>query len=194
MTVHTATPTPPATSAHTPAATSAHTEVAHGEHGPTLLGLNAEGWVYTGVTIFLVIAFVFGKAHKKIIAGLDGRIADAKRELDEAAAVRAEAEALLADAKQQQTASTKAAKAILTQAEQEAAAVVAKAEIAVKDLIGRRTQMAEDKIGAAERAAVADVRAKAASAASAAAAMLIASGHDAKSDKAIIDATIAQLN
>jgi F-type H+-transporting ATPase subunit b len=186
MTAHTA----PA-----PTETTAHTEVAHGEHhGPTLLGLDAEGWVYTGVTIFLVIAFVFGKAHKKIIEGLDGRIADTKRELDEAAAVRAEAEALLADAKKQQAASTKNAKAILAQAEAEATEVVAKAEVAAKDLIARRTRMAEDKIAAAELAAVADVRAKAANAAAMAAEQLIVAGHDAKADRGLVDSAISALN
>ena len=81
--------------------TSAHTEVAaHAEdHGPTLLGLSAEGWVYTGVSIFFIIAFVFFKAHRKILDGLDARIADTRRELDEAATLRAEAEALLVAAK-----------------------------------------------------------------------------------------------
>jgi F-type H+-transporting ATPase subunit b len=53
--------------------------------------------------------------------------------------------------------------------------------------------MAEDKIGAAERAAVAEVRAKAASAAAAAAAALIAQRHDAEADRAMVDQAIAGL-
>lgn len=190
MTAHTA------LAAAATAETTAHTEVAHGgeHHGPTLLGLGAEGWVYTGVTIFILIAIVFGKAHRKIIDGLDSRIADTKRELEEAANVRAEAEALLADAKKQQAASTKNAKAILAQAEAEAADVVTQAEVAAKDLIARRTRMAEDKIAAAELAAVAEVRAKAAGAAALAAEQLIAAGHDAKADKNLVDSAIATLN
>jgi F-type H+-transporting ATPase subunit b len=177
-------------------ATSAHTEAAHGgeHHGPKLLGLDAEGWVYTGVTIFILLAFVVGKVHKVIAGALDNQIAETKRTLDEAASVRAEAEALLADAKKQQAASAKDAKALLAHAETEAAALLVKAEADAKEMIARRTQMATDKIAAAERAAVADVRATAANAASAAAASLIASGHDAKADKSIVDATIASLN
>ena len=46
----------------------------------------------------------------------------------------------------------------------------------------------------AERAALAEVRAKAASAAAAAAAALIAQKHDAGSDKALIDRTIAGIS
>jgi F-type H+-transporting ATPase subunit b len=178
-----------------PVETSAHTEVAHGEHeGPTLLGLNAEGWVYTGVTIFLIIAFVFAKAHRTILAGLDARIADTKRELEEASSVRAEAEALLADAKKQQSASAKDAKAILAHAETEAAGLISQAELGAKEQIARRTRMAEDKIAAAELAAIADVRAQAAHGAARTAELLIASGHDAKADKSLVDQAISHLN
>jgi F-type H+-transporting ATPase subunit b len=181
--------------APSPTDTSAHIEVPHGEHeGPTLLGLNAEGWVYTGVTIFLFIAFVFAKAHRTIIAGLDARIAETKRELEEAASVRAEAEALLADAKKQQAASTKDAKAILAHAETEAADLISQAELGAKEQIVRRTRMAEDKIAAAELAAIADVRAQAAQGATKTAELLIASGHDAKADKGLIDRAISSLN
>jgi F-type H+-transporting ATPase subunit b len=53
--------------------------------------------------------------------------------------------------------------------------------------------MAEDKIAAAERGAIAEVRARAASAASAAAAALIAERNDAKSDKVLVDQAIEGL-
>jgi F-type H+-transporting ATPase subunit b len=53
--------------------------------------------------------------------------------------------------------------------------------------------MAEDKIAAAERAALDEVRAKAAQAATAAAEALIRDKVDAKADKAMVDATIAEL-
>src|SRR3546814_14774276 len=53
-------------------------------------------------------------------------------------------------------------------------------------LVSRRQKMAEDKIGAAERAAIADIRTKAVRAATGAAASLIAQGHDAKADKPLV--------
>lgn len=180
----------PHTAGETHATTQAH---GGGDHGPTLLGLSAEGWVYVGVSIFFIVAFVFAKAHKTVLAGLDARIADAKRILDEAAAVRAEAEALLVGAKAQSDASGGDAQQIIANAETEAAALLVKAQADTKDLIARRTRMAEDLIGAAERTAIADVRAKAAQLSASAAAHLIASGHSAAADKALVDNAIAGL-
>lgn len=178
-------------------ATTAHTEVDggphHDDHGPTLLGFSAEGWVYIGLTIFFAIAIFVAKAPRKILDALDARIADARKELDRAYAIRQEAEALLAEAHKRNAASAGDAAAIVAQAEQEAAALVAKAEVDAADLVKRRAKMAEDKIAAAERAAVAEVRAKAADAAAKAATALIAEGHGAAADKPLIDKTIAGL-
>jgi F-type H+-transporting ATPase subunit b len=178
-----------------PTPTSAHTEIAGGEeHGPTLLGLGAEGWVYTGVTIFFLIAIFYAKAHKIIASGLDAKIAETRKALDDAASLRSEAEVLLTDAKKKHSAAALDAKAMLAAAENEAGLLVAKAEADAKLLIERRQKMAEDNIGAAERGAIAEVRAKVASVAASAAAQLIASGHDAKADAKLIDAAISQLN
>ena len=175
----------------TPALPVAHSEVA--EHGPYLLGLDAEGWVYVGLTIFFLIAILVAKAPKRITDALDQRIADTKRTMDEAKAIRFEAETLLAQAKAQQATAATDAAAIMAAAKEEAAELVAKAEADVKLLIERRGRMAEDKIAAAERSAVAEVRARAASAATAAAAALIKDGHDAGADRALVDKTIAGL-
>ncbi|NCA02025.1 MAG: F0F1 ATP synthase subunit B, partial [Sphingomonadaceae bacterium] len=79
-------------------------------------------------------------------------------------------------------------------AAEEAKQIVAKAKADASALIARRTKTAEEKIAAAERAAVADVRNRAAQVAAAAAAQLIAKGHDGKADKALIDQTISSLN
>lgn len=168
-------------------------EAAGHEEGPTLLGLGAEGWVYVGLTIFLLLAVFVAKAPQKITDALDARIANTKRQLDEAKAIHAEAEALLADARKRTAASAGDAAAIIAQAEAEAKLMLAKAESDATDLMARRAKMAEDKIGAAERGAVAEVRAKAADAATRAAAAIIADKHDAAADKAIVDRTIAGL-
>jgi F-type H+-transporting ATPase subunit b len=169
-----------------------HTEQPHNE--PTLLGLDAEGWVYVGLTIFLILAIVVAKAPKRIAALLDQRILDTRKSLDEAKALRDEAEALLAEARKQQAAAHKDAEGIIAHAKIEAGQMVAQAKADADTLIERRHKMAEDKIAAAERMAIADVRAKAATAATAAAAALIAQRHDAQSDKALVDSTIANLN
>lgn len=165
---------------------------AHGEHAePKLLGLGPEGWVYAGITIFFLIAIFGAKAHRKVLGALDAQIAQTRKSLDEAAAIRTEAEALLAGAKRQQQESAKDAEALLEHARQEAAAIVAKAEIDTADVVARREKMAHDKIGAAERAAVDTLRARAASAAAGAATNLIAATHTAAADKALVDEAIA---
>jgi F-type H+-transporting ATPase subunit b len=172
--------------------TVALTETTH--HEPELLGLNAEGWVYVGLTIFLLLAIFVVKAPKRIADALDSRIAETRRQLDEAKAIRAEAEALLAKAKAQQAASAGDAQAILAHAQVEAGDIIAEAEKTATELTARRAKMAEDKIAAAERGAIAEGRARAAAAATGAAARLIAEQHDAKADKALVDSTIAGLN
>jgi len=175
------------------AETTSGTE-ANGHHEPTLLGLGAEGWVYTGVSIFFILAIVVFKAHRKIADALDERIADPRRSLDEAEAVKKEAEALLAQAKATNDASKKDAKAIIKQAGDEAKALVAQAEVDADEMVARRKKAAEERIAAAERSAVAEVRAKAATASVGAAERLIAEQHNAASDKALVDEAIASLN
>lgn len=161
--------------------------------GPTLLGLGAEGWVYVGLTIFLLLAVFVAKAPKRITDALDQRIAETRRQLDEARAIRAEAEALLAAAQARDAASAGDAAAIVAHAEAEATALLAKAEADLTDLIARRRTMAEDQIAAAERGAIAEVRARAAAAATRAAAAIIAERHDTVADKVLVDRTISGL-
>ena len=72
-------------------------------------------------------------------------------------------------------------------------ALIAKANTDAADLVERRGRMAEDKIAAAERAALAEVRTHAANAAARAAAALIADRHDAAADRALVDRTISGL-
>jgi len=170
--------------AHAPAAEA---------HEALLLGLNSEGWVYVGLTIFLLL-LIFVFRFPKIIAGaLDKRIADTRRTLDEAKAVRTEAEKLLAEAKAREAAAVEDAKAILAHAEVEARQLVEKAEADLAALLARRERMAEDRIAAAERQAVQDMRAQAATLATAAAERLIRESYDAASDKAQVDKAIAEL-
>ena len=76
-------------------------------------------------------------------------------------------------------------------AHHEAAEILAKAKRNTEALMERRTRMAEDKIAAAERAAIAEVRARTAEAATAAAAALIAERHDAGADRALVDRAIS---
>jgi len=153
-----------------------------------------EFWVYVGLSIFILLAIFVGKAPAKIAEALDARIAETRRTLDEARAIRGEAEALLANAKIQFEASAGAAAAIVTHAEAEAKTLLSEAKRHAVELTARRAKMAAQKIEAAERQALADVRVGAANAATAVAARVIASTHTATTDKILVDSAIARMN
>lgn len=172
--------------AHTAGTTELH-------HEPSAFGLTAPGWVALSMLVVVGI-MIWQKVPGLIARLLDGKIATIRQQLDEAAALRAEAEALLATAKQRDAASAGDAQAIVAHAEQEAAALLAKAQTDSTELVARRGQMAEDKIAAAERAALAEVRARAADAAARAAAAIIADTHGAGADAKLVDKAIAGLS
>lgn len=148
-----------------PAETHAGTVAEGGEayhEEALLLGLNAEMWVYISVTIFIILAVVLGKLPQRIAGALDDYIAGVRRQLDEAKAIRADAERLLADAKARQAAASADAAAIVEHARNEATLMVAEARANLEATIERRKRIAEDKVTAAGRAAEAEIRARAA--------------------------------
>jgi F-type H+-transporting ATPase subunit b len=166
-------------------------KAAHAE--PMAFGFISPGmWVALAMTV-LILIMVWKKVPGMVVSGLDASIAQIKQQLDEAKALRAEAEALRNEYAAKIAGAEKDAAAMLDHARSEAEAIVAKAEADTKALIKRREKMAADKIAAAERAALDELRAKAADAATKAAGSLIASGHDAKADKALVDQAIAGL-
>ena len=158
----------------------------------TALGMSAGGWV--ALSMLTVFGIMLRAGVPKLIAGmLDKQIAEIRAQLDQAKALRAEAEALRAHYAAKIAGAEADAAAMVEHARHEAEAIIAHAETQTSALIARREKMAQDKIGAAERAALADVRATAANAATMAARALIAENHDAKADKTLIDAAIAGL-
>ncbi len=173
-----------------PVKTIAHTGTAELHHEPAALGITAPGWVALAMLVVIAI-MLWQKVPALVGRMLDQRIATIRTQLDEAAALRAEAEAILADAKARSAASAGDAAALVAHAEAEARDIRAKAEADSTDLIARRGKMAEDKIAAAERAAIAEVRGRAADAAARAAAAIIAERHDAEADRAMTDRAIA---
>lgn len=174
------------------AATEAHAGPEEHEAGPTLLGLNGGALVSLAMLVFIII-LVVKKVPGLIGKALDGKIAAIRAQLDDAAKLRAEAEALKAEYQAKIAAAAKEADAMRAAAEEDAADLIKAAQAEAEDLIVRRRKMAEDKIAAAERTAIAELRAKAASAATAAAATLISELHDAKADKGLVDETIGKL-
>lgn len=176
-------------------AAEVNTEVSHGGAGthaePELFGLAPFQIVSIAMLILLLIAFFGAKVHKTIAGGLDSKIAAIKDQLEEAKQLRAEAEALRQEYADKIAGAEKDAEAMLANAQHEADAILEKAEADSQAMVERRKRMAEDKIAAAEREAVEDVRNRAALAATAASRALIADKHDADADKALADKVIA---
>lgn len=169
---------------------AAGAEAHHAE--PGVLGLDSYQWVALAMAV-LIGVFLWKKVPGVITGGLDAKIAAIRTALDEAKALRAEAEALRAEYAAKIASAEKDAEAMLAGAREEAGAILAKAEADSEVMVARRQRMAEDKIAAAERAAVAEVKARAVAAAAAASKVLIAEAHDGKADKKLADEVIASL-
>lgn len=169
---------------------------AAGEHAefiePSAFGLTPTAWVALAMIAVLAL-FLWKKVPAAVGKALDGKIAEIRAQLDEAKALRAEAEALKTEYQAKAAAADGEAAAMVERAKAESTAIVAKAKSDAEALVERRTQMAESKIAAEERAAIDEVRAVAAKAATAAATRLITERRDAAADKVLVDEAIAGL-
>jgi F-type H+-transporting ATPase subunit b len=159
---------------------------------PAALGLDATAWVALAMLVVIGI-MLWKKVPAAIGKALDKKIAGIREQLDEAARLRAEAEAIRAEYEAKAAAAGAEAETMLERARHEAEGIRAQAEQDAANLIERRTRMAEDKIAAAERSALDQVRAQAVAAAAAAAERLIREQHDAAADRTMVDQTIAGL-
>lgn len=165
---------------------------AEGHAEPSILGLDSYQWVALAMAV-LIAVFIWKKVPGLITGGLDAKIAEIRKSLDEAKSLRAEAEALRDEYAAKIASAEKDAEAMLAGAREEADAILARAEADSEVMVARRQRMAEDKIAAAERAAVAEVKASAVSAAAAASRKLIGERHDSAADRKLADEVIASL-
>lgn len=157
-------------------------------------GYFTDGAVIVAIAMMVVILLMLWKKVPAAIGkSLDAKIAAIREQLDEAKALRAEAEALRDEYAAKIADAEKDAEAMLDNAQNEAESILARAEEDSKAMVERRKRMAEDKIAAAEREAIEDVRNRAAAAATAASRKLIAEKHDADKDRDLADTLIAGL-
>jgi F-type H+-transporting ATPase subunit b len=179
---------------HTVTETHAGSEVPAADHGPdpAALGMDATMWVALAMVVVLAI-LAWKKVPAAIGKSLDTKIAAIRAHLDEAEALRRDAEALKAEYEAKAKAADAEAAGMVSRAQAEAEAIIAKAGTDAEALVARRQAMAEAKISAEERAAVDELRATAAKAATAAATKLIAERNDAASDAKLVDQAISGL-
>src|SRR4051794_21838212 len=161
------------------------------EHGHESLFGDPRTWVGIAFIIFFVI---FGRrAWTAITSMLDKRAKDIQAELDEASRLRREAEIMLRDASAQREQALKDAQTMLEHARSEANLVAENARADAAAAAQRRERMAMERISAAEKAAVTDVRLAAADIAARAAERVIAQGFGAEADATLIDRAIQTL-
>lgn len=150
---------------------------------------DASFWV--AVALFLFFGLLIWKKVPGVIAGvLDKQIATIRAQIEQAKALRNEAQVLLARFEQDQKDAAQMAKDLVVSAEREAKNIADDSARALEDLIARRMVMAENKIAQAEAAAIKEVRKVAVEAATSAAARLIADNLGQKDQNNLVSAAI----
>ena len=160
--------------------------------GPFFSLGNAELVVSKAFLLFVGI-LLYAKVPGRITSVLDARAVQIRTDLDEAKALREEAQTILASYERKQKDVQAQADRIVATAKEEAMAAAAQAKEDLKLSISRRLAAAEDRIASAEAAALRAVRERAVSVAIAAAGDLLAKQMTAEGAGALIEASIAQV-
>lgn len=143
---------------------------------------------------FVVFFVLFGRRlWEAVVQQLDGRADAIRTQLAEAESLRAEAEQMLRDAQVARQAALDEAQDIISRGRAEAARIADAARADAEAQAARRERMALDRISAAEKAAVTEVRQTAADIAASAARAVISDTLSAEDDAALVDHAIAGL-
>jgi len=142
--------------------------------------------LFVGVLIYLKVPAMLTKM-------LDARAAGIESDLNEARALREDAQSILASYERKQKEVVEHAEKIVEHAKAEASAAAEQAKEDLKQSITRRLQAAEDQISSAEASAVKAVRDSAVTVAIEAARDVIAGSMSAKDAGGLIDAAIADV-
>jgi len=143
--------------------------------------------------ILFVGILLYAKVPGRLTSLLDARAVQIRADLDEAKALREEAQTILASYERKQKDVQAQADRIVATAKEEAMAAAAEAKEELKASITRRLAAAEDRIASAETAALRAVREQAVSVAVAAAGDLLAKQMTAEGAGAMIEASIKQV-
>ena len=160
--------------------------------GPFFSLHNTNFVVLIAFIVFVAIVAYF-KVPGMIGGALDNRAAGIKAELDEARALREEAQTLLASYERKQKEVQEQAERIVAHARADAAAAAEQAKLELEKSIARRLVAAQEQIASVEAAAVKEVRDQAVVAAVAAAKEVIAKQMTAAEGNKLIDSAIADV-
>lgn len=157
--------------------------------GP-FFSLNNTNFVVSIAFILFVGLLLYLKVPGLVAGILDKRADGIKAEIDEARALRDEAQAVLASYERKQQEVQEQAGKIVASAKEEAKVAAEQAKEDLKSAIKRRLQAATDQIASAEASAIKEVRDTAVTVATAVAGDVIASSMSAKDAGGLIDAAI----
>ena len=153
---------------------------------------NTEIVVGIGFVIFVAVLLYY-KVPAMIARKLDERAVRIRAELDEARALRDEAQSLLASYERRQREVKTQAEGIVTAAKAEAEKAAAAAKEDIRRSVARRMQTATEQIAAAEQAAVRQIKDRAVAVAVAAAADVLKGGMKADDANRLIAAAIDEV-
>ena len=153
--------------------------------------INPEFWVLVAFVVFFAV--FGGRIWRPLVAMLDNRAAAIGAELAQASRLRQDAEKMLREAQEARQAALGEAQEILARSRAEAVRVEQATHAEAEAQARRRERMALDRIAAAEKAAITEVRQTAAEVAVAAARAVISETLTAEQDGVIIDRAIAEL-
>ena len=154
---------------------------------------DAEFWVGVAFVVFVGI-LVWVKVPGLALKALDARAEKIRAELAEAERLRKEAEALLASIRARREETEQQAAEMLANAEVEAKRLESDARVRLEEQIQRRAALAQAKIAQAEAQAVADVRAAAAELATEAAGAVLAARVAIMRSDPLVDQAMADLS
>ena len=153
---------------------------------------NPEIWVGVGLLIFFGILIAVG-VPKMVAAQLDAKGAKIQADLDEAARLRAEAEALLAQIRKEKAEAEAQAADMMAQAEADARRLEVESKAKLEETLERRQKMAEARIAQAEAQASAEVKAAAADLAAKTAEQILTARIASGAKDPLLDSAIAQI-
>ncbi|MEC8174925.1 MAG: F0F1 ATP synthase subunit B [Pseudomonadota bacterium] len=148
-------------------------------------------WVAVAFVIFVIA--VFKPIKGALIGGLDAKIEEIRREVEEAEKLREEAQSLLANYQRQQRQAMQDAENIVARAKEEAGRHRAEADEALKEMVRRQEEQAREKIAQAEAAAIQEVKSMAVDLAMAASEKLLADKLVGDEGSRLIDKSISEI-
>ena len=152
----------------------------------------ASFWALVSLILFIAAA-VWMKAPKALGTALDDRAGRIRNELDEARALREEAQELLAEYQRKRKEAEQEARDLIAAAQREAESILSEARAKSEEYVARRTTLAEQKIAQAEQDAINEVRANAVSVATAAATRLIQEKMDSATSADLFKSSLAEV-